>query len=453
MAISTNTLRIIEKKVSHTVGAKWATIKQEHLSVSPASADEISQIMKIANQYKASVTVRGGATGRWSSTRPPKNGILLNMRRMNRVKVIDRSAMVVTVEAGINFSRLESKLHDKGARILIFPESGKTATLGGHLQTWGTSPFTSSMFGDQSTQVTGLTVVLPTGEIIRTGSGAIRSDLNFARRFFPADITGLFIGAESAFGIIAEASLKIYGLPEFMQTRIAGFKDLDSATRTLIQIQRAQGRRELLSIVEQRLISCQSFLNIIPGLSRSLKGALWVIIFRGEGCPEDVKRHMTQTGKICKKENGSFSRRNVTEWWEGRFGLISSALKGNQGASIMLVVMVPLDKFLNVSRYAEKFGQTHHMEIAMRGYPFAGPIMLAHALIPSKSSKPNDRKLALTLANEMMDGFISMGCVPHRIGTHFLPAIHRHLEQPYLELIKNIKKLLDPNDLMYPRVV
>jgi len=454
MAIAIDTASAFEKKISRIVQKKWITVKHGFLSVQPGSADEISKIMKAANRYRIPVTVRGGATGRWSSTRPKKNGLLMNMRRMNRIKTIDSDAAVVTVEAGITFSQLESQLRVKEHRILIFPESGKTATLGGHLQTWGTSPFSSSMFGDQSTQVTGLKVVLPTGELIQTGSGAIRTiSANFAKRFFPADITGLFLGAESAFGIIAEATLKIYGLPEFMMTRIAGFKDLGSATDTLIQIQRAQSQLKLLSILEQRLLSRESFLNIIPGLGGSLKGTSRVIIFRGEGSAEDVKRHMTEIGRICRSKNGHFVRRDVPEWWEGRFGRISSALKGNREPSIMMVVMVPLKKFLTVARYTEKFGRMHQMEIAIRGYPFAGPIMLAHALVPCKSSKSGDMKIALVQARQLMGELIALGCVPHRIGTHFLPVIRRHLERPYLHLIDNIKKLLDPNNIMYPKVI
>lgn len=449
-----NTLHKLEKQFSRILGRKWVTVTQESLSVKPGSAGEICRIMKSANRYRTPVTVRGGATGRWSSTRPPKNGILIDMRRMNRVKRIDKDADVITVEAGITFNRLESKLHRQGYRILIFPESGKTATVGGHLQTWGTSPFASSMFGDQSTQTTGLTVVLPDGKLVRTGSGALKTGrANFARRFFPADITGLFVGAESAFGIIAEVTLKIYELPETMLTRIAGFKDLDSATRALIQIQRAQSGRKLLSIVEQRLISRDSFLNIMPELGKSLKRISRVIVFRAEGCAEDVKRHMSETGRICRSENGHFLRKDVPEWWAGRFGRIASRLKGNRGPSIMLVVMVPLKKFLTVARHTEKFGRAYHMEIAMRGYPFAGPIMLAHALVPCQSSKSSDMKTALLQARELMEALIKLGCVPHRIGTHFLPVVRRHLERPYLNLISDIKKLLDPNNIMYPKVI
>ena len=119
--------------------------------------------------------------------------------------------------------------------------------MGGHIQTWGTSPHTSSVFEDQATQIVGLKVVLPTGEIVPTGAGAVTTAAGrFCRRFFPADLTGIFLGSEGAFGVITEASLKIYRQPEASLTRVAGFPDVQAAVECVAQISAgAAGRRDL----------------------------------------------------------------------------------------------------------------------------------------------------------------------------------------------------------------
>ena len=213
----------------------------------PRTAEEIAAILRVANREGTPVRPRGGGTGWWSSTLPPEDGILLRMTRMNEVLAIDEDVMTVRVEAGVTFAGLEEALAAKGYRIMIFPESGRTATVGGHIQTWGTSPHTSSVFEDQATQIVGLKVVLPTGEIVPTGTGAVTTAAgDFNRRFFPADLTGLFLGSEGAFGVVAEATLKIHRQPEALLTRVAGFPDLPGGDRRAPRISGgAAGRGDL----------------------------------------------------------------------------------------------------------------------------------------------------------------------------------------------------------------
>jgi hypothetical protein len=126
--------------------------------------------------------------------------------------------------------------------------------MGGHLQTWGTAPHSSSIYEDQATQLLGLKVVLPTGEILPTGTGAfVPAGRHFARRFFPADLTGLFLGSEGSFGVIVEAALKIHRQPEALLMRVVGFRDPLPITRLLRRIQEAQRGGGLATLVEQRV--------------------------------------------------------------------------------------------------------------------------------------------------------------------------------------------------------
>ena len=155
-------LRSTQEALAKIIGAEWVSLRNSYLTVSPKTSEEISQILKLANKLRIPVSPRGGGTAWWSNTRPKAGGIMIRMNRMNQVRVIDEDTMTVTVEAGITFSDLESKLNEKGYRIVISPESGKIATMGGHIETWGTSPYSSSFFEDQDTQLVGLKVVLPT---------------------------------------------------------------------------------------------------------------------------------------------------------------------------------------------------------------------------------------------------------------------------------------------------
>ena len=137
----------LQEELSERIGPEWVTRKGASLILKPRTAEEVAAILKAANRTETPVRPRGGGTGWWSSTLPPADGILLQLTRMNEILAIDEDVMTVRVDAGITFAKLEEALGAKGYRIMIFPESGRTATMGGHIQTWGTSPHTSSVDG------------------------------------------------------------------------------------------------------------------------------------------------------------------------------------------------------------------------------------------------------------------------------------------------------------------
>lgn len=453
MANSAEAFQGLEKSLSDIVGAEWVSKGKSYLTVRPRTSDEVSQILKVANRTGTPVTPRGGGTGWWGTDQPRAGGVLISMTRMDQVKIIDEDAMTVTVEAGITFTRLESEISKKGYRVLIFPESGDSATVGGHVQTWGTSPYTSSVFEDQATQIVGLKVVLPTGEIVQTGSGAVKTAAgNFARRFFPSDITGLFIGGEGAFGIITEVTLKMYGLPETMMTRVVGFTDLQSAVLTLRKLVEAQRKGGLATIVEQRFVAKESVVRAIPRLESGLAEASRILMLRADGDAGDVERHMAIAVEMSRSEGGKVVDDDVPEWWEGRYGHFPQAGIG-KGPRIMVVALVPLGRLLEASEAAEQFGKDHGIEIAVRGYPFGGPIVSAHAHISYKAATPKAREKALSLGRGLMEVLMSAGCVPHRVGTDFLPVLTQKLDPTYYTLVKKIKHALDPNRIMNPDAI
>ena len=440
------------KALARIAGDAAAVKEKSYLKVSPRTSEEVSQILKVANRTRCPVIPRGAGTGWWSKSRPGAGGILLDMTRMNEVLAINEDALTVTTEAGISFTQLESKIAEKGYRIVIFPESGRTATVGGHIETWGTSPYSSSGFEDQATQIVALKVVLPTGEIVPTGTGAVKGAAgNFARRFFPADLTGLFIGAEGAFGVITEATLKLHKWPEAMATRMIGFRYMAGAVKALREFQETQRKGGLLTIAEQRLMQREMLLAVMPRVKGLVADdMIFFLIIRGEGDAADVKHHLTQSCAIATNQGGTVIEGEFPEWWEGRYKLVAGALKGPR---IMLVAMVPLGKFIEASNLAEKISEEHGLKIALRGYPMSGPIMLAHATVPVMGSAASERKKALTLARKLMEAIMDLGGVPHRVGTDFLPVITKRLDPSYYDLIRRIKKMLDPKGIMNPGLV
>ena len=435
----------LQEELSGRIGPGWVIRKGASLIVEPRTAEEIAAVLRMANRTGTPVRPRGGGTGWWSSTLPPEDGILLRMTRMNEVLAIDEDVMTVRVEAGVTFAKLEDALAAKGYRIMIFPESGRTATMGGHIQTWGTSPHTSSVFEDQATQIVGLKVVLPTGEIVPTGTGAVTSAAgDFSRRFFPADLTGLFLGSEGAFGVITEATLKIYRQPEALLTRVAGFPDLRAAIDALRAFQEAQRGGGISTLVEQRLVPREMLLATIPRLTESFTEAVkFLLVLRTEGDAEDVQRHMAKACALSREQGGTVVEGDLPEWWAGRFGSFPAAGLG-KGPRIMIVAMVPFGRMAEAYSIVEACGAKHSLSLKLRGYPFGGPVLLVHASISWEAARPESRDEALAQARELMAALIEIGAVPHRVGSDFLPVLIEKLDPAYYDFVKRMKNNAGP---------
>ena len=446
-------IKKLQEELSEVVGEEWISRKGPSLIVQPRTAEEVSAILRKANQTRIPVRPKGGGTGWWSSTQPPEGGILLLMTRMDKVISINEDVMAVTVEAGITFDKLDEALSAKGYRIVLFPESGKIATMGGHIQTWGTAPHSSSIYEDQATQLLGLKVVLPTGEIVPTGTGAFSAaGGHFARRFFPADLTGLFLGSEGALGVIVEAALKIHRQPEALLMRVVGFRDTLPITRLLRRIQEAQRGGGLATLVEQRVAPRDILVTSIPRLQTAIpQEARYVLVLRAEGARDDAERHMARVLAFAVEGGGRITEDEIPEWWSGRFSVQAAGL--GAGRKVMIVAYTPFGRLHEAFVLTEEFGRKHGLKLGLIGYPFGGPVFLSHAVIPWDGSRPETREKALALAREFMEGLVRIGSVPHRVGTDFLPVMLRNLNPEYYDFVTRIKRMLDPNGIMNPGVI
>ncbi|MFX1339791.1 MAG: FAD-binding oxidoreductase [Promethearchaeota archaeon] len=188
--------------------------------IQPITSNEISEILKVANQYNIKVIPRGGGADLTGGAKPiGDGGILLDLTRMNKVLDIDEKNQIVTVEVGISWSEICEKLSKVGIGYYTGstgPASGFSATVGGGLSNNSVGGGGAAMYGNVTEQCVGLEVVLPTGEIIYTGAKANSfCEKPFTRFGLGPDYSGLFLGDVGIHGIKVKASLKLYPLPEY----------------------------------------------------------------------------------------------------------------------------------------------------------------------------------------------------------------------------------------------
>jgi len=186
--------------------------------IRPKDAQEIAEILKIANIENIPVTPRGGGDCEFGGSKPiGDGGIVLDMKRMNEVINLDQENLIVTVGAGISWGKLNEYLCHYGLYTgCMGPGSGMTAAVGGGISHHSVGGGGCAKYGACTNQLVSLEVVLPTGEIIETGSQANKySKFPFNRFGNGPDLAGLFCGDNGIFGVKTKVSLQIFPRPPF----------------------------------------------------------------------------------------------------------------------------------------------------------------------------------------------------------------------------------------------
>ena len=212
------------------------------------STEEVSRILAICNRHGAPVIPFGAGSSIEGQVLAPLGGITLDLSRMDQVLAVHADDMDCAVQCGVTRQQLNDALRSEG---LFFPvDPGAHATLGGMASTRA-SGTTTVRYGSMRDLVLGLTVVLPDGQVIRTGGRARKSSAGY-------DLTHLFVGAEGTLGVITEITLRLFGIPAASRTLLCSFADLGTATRCVVEaLQFGLGltRIELADALQMRAIN------------------------------------------------------------------------------------------------------------------------------------------------------------------------------------------------------
>jgi len=214
------------------------------LAVQARNAREVAAVVAQAAANRQPLYVRGGGTMYAGGANPHAGGVVVDLSRMTEVLELDLARGIVVVAAGIKFTALLEYLKPHGQTIGIVPSTGPAATVGGacSAHALGTGSPRHQSLGDC---VAGLEVVLADGSLVRTGSAACQGAGFFQRYCMGPDLTGLFLGADGAFGIITAVALWLYPAPAVRETFCLGFPDALHGANFLSAMQAAELTRDL----------------------------------------------------------------------------------------------------------------------------------------------------------------------------------------------------------------
>ncbi|MFW9894588.1 MAG: FAD-binding oxidoreductase [Candidatus Thorarchaeota archaeon] len=188
--------------------------------IRPKDAHEISEILKVANEEKIPITPRGAGICEFGGSKPINDGgIVLDLKRMDNIINLDEQNLIITAEAGISWGKLNEYLSHFGLYTGgMGPGSGMSASIGGGISHHSVGGGGCAKYGACTNQLVSLEVVLPTGEIIETGSQANKhSKFPFNRFGNGPDLMGLFCGDNGIFGVKTKVSLQVFPKPEFAE--------------------------------------------------------------------------------------------------------------------------------------------------------------------------------------------------------------------------------------------
>ncbi len=419
--------------------------KPEYI-VHPGTVQEVSEIVKIANAYKVPVIPFGGGSGSQGGALSIYGGIILDLKRLNKIIEIDEKSLTVTAEAGINGTQLEWALNERGFTLPHYAASSNCATLGGYLAPRGSGTI-STKYGKAEELVLSMQVVLPTGEIIRTPIVPIHAS--------GPDYFHIFLGSEGTLGTITEATMQIEYLPEARLMRALLFDDLTSALEAGRLIMTKRYDPMVIRLYDPA--STASRVKAILGYE--LEGAYMVMGFDGD--PDLAALQEEKAMAICKELGAQdLGREPGEKWWDHRYDFYyppkNLKFPWMYGTTETITTFDKLEKLYWAEKQAveETYADLDIKFIGHFSHWFHwGASLYTRFII---ENPPEDAQEAIRLHNRIWntamtavlenDGMVNEH---HGVGLK-LSRYMRRQYGPAWPMLKSIKDALDPNGIMNP---
>lgn len=406
----------------------------------PKSSDEISKILMVANERKIPVTPWGAGTSLEGNPMPCLGGVVLDVQEMNRILEEKEGDFQVVVEPGVIYTELNKRFAKKG--LFFPPDPGAPATIGGMVAN-NASGVQTLKYGGTKDYVMKLEVVLPTGEVIKVGSNAVKSSSGY-------DICRLFTGSEGTLGVITEITLRLAPLPSHFTAVLVNFDSVEDATQSIYQIMCTGIVPAALEFLDGNVIGA---INLFKNAQLEEKPTLFME-FHGSN-EVGLKEELSLIEEICNFNDCSLYKAGIgreerDRLWQARYDTFESMKNANKGMEIIIIdTAVPLSKYPEMVDFA----RNEALAKGVKGYVFghAGSGNLHMGLVKD----PNDMKQGETgmMVNDaIVKCAIDLGGTAtgeHGVGIGKRKFMaHEHGQS--LEVMKRIKTLLDPNGIMNP---
>ena len=408
--------------------------------VFPETNEEVSQILGLCNKHKIPVVPFGTGTSLEGNVVGNEKGITISLEKMNKILSVNVADFDCRVQACVTKEQLNDYLREDGVFFPIDP--GANAAIGGMAST-SASGTMAVKYGTMKTVITGLTVVLPNGEIINTGGRTKKTSAGY-------NLTNLYIGSEGTLGIITEVQLRLSPIPESIMSAICHFPTLENAVKTaqqVIQYGVPIARIEMLNKDQMGISINYSKLKDIEETP--------TLFFEFHGSELSNKENIKIVEEISKDNNGSsfkwakdLEERN--KLWQARWDVYYSVKALiNNGRVYTTDVCLPISNITECVNYAEEQAKKFGLRAPMVGHLGDGNF---HVLLPFDPEKKEMYKKIREFNDTLIKKALELkGTVTgeHGVGLHKKEYLLKE-HGDNIPVMKLIKKSIDQNNIMNP---
>ena len=410
--------------------------------VHPANAEETAAVLRLANRAGFPVFPRGAGSGFTGGALPKAGGVVLVTTRMNKILRIDTENLIAEVEPGVVTEDFQKAVEKVGLFYPPDPASLKFSTLGGNVAENAGGP-RCVKYGVTKDFVMGLELVLPTGEVIRTGTETYKAVVGY-------DLTRLLCGSEGTLGVITKIIFKLLPLPEAKKTMLTIFDSIDGAAQAVSTIIGAKIVPTTLEFMDYATLQCvEKRFNLgIPPEGRA------VLLIEVDGDKDLIEKQADRIHSLIKplglvQFRAAQDAAESEALWKVR-RLVSPSLRDVNPHKFNEDIVVPRSKVPVVIREIEKIQQKYAIPIVNFGHAGDGNIhvnVMINKEIPGQEEKAHEAIKEIFQAALDLNGTMSG---EHGVGLAKQPYIEMELTPVQIRTMQAIKLALDPNNILNP---
>ena len=421
-----------------------ATNMWQHLPdvvVLPTNAEQISDILKLADENHIPVTPRGGGTNVSGGSIPIKGGIVLCSTRMDRIIDINKTNLNATVEPGVVLQDFQAALAEEGLFFPPDPQSFSCCTMGGVVAENSGGP-SCLKYGVAKQYVLGLEVVLADGTTMKLGGLTPKNRTGY-------ELSMLFTGSEGTLGVISKITLRMLPAPKATRTIVAVISDVAVAGETVTEIIASSVLPSKVEFVDNWTF--EKFRGLLP--DEILDKSQVILLIQVDGLPETVDAETQQVVALCKSRAGEVrvaeDQAETDRYWQARAAHFYD-ISSRAHTIINEDICVPRDKIAEFIKLGQESAKKYDVPISFAGHVGDGNF---HPVVLTDSRDKEHYQRSLKCVEEIIEIALSLGGVlsgEHGIGLEKQRFLKKAMDPAAIEIMKKIKDVLDPNHILNP---
>ncbi len=408
----------------------------------PGSADQVAALVRLAGKHNFPIIARGAGSGTTGGALPVQGGLVLSCSRLNHILEIDADNQIGIVEPGVITGVFQEELKKHRLMYAPDPASLKFCTIGGNVAECAGGP-SAIKYGVTKDSIIGLEVVLANGEILATGTRTEKGVVGY-------DLTRLFIGSEGTLGIITKIITRLLPLPEHKETFLLVSTSLQKATELVASILQENISPCTLEYMDRTALDIVS--NLLPNPPANDVRAMLIVEIDGsrQQVAEQSNRlkRLTAEQKHCTLRQAE-TEEEIKEIWMARRSISAASYKISPNKTNEDVV-VPRSLIPELVHFCEKLSKELNITILTFGHAGDGNIhvnIMAADSTEKETEKAQKAKAALFHKVISMNGTLSG---EHGVGITKSAYIHLELSKTSITVMRQIKHLFDPNNILNP---